>query len=131
MSKYIGLFLVLIIIALMWAARGEACEPGDEQRIQFRVMPTAQDRLYVGCRGADRAPRTYYADITQDEAAQLRSLGSYMMRTRYTWTQPRSFTAPILLPALTACDRWYLWADDEGPRAPAMTRARKLEQACR
>lgn len=28
------------------------------------------------------------------------------------------------------CDRYWLWAEDEGARAPEMTRARKIEQAC-
>lgn len=110
------------------------CAPGSELRVMYRreATPARVSRLYVGCHDPDTLVETaYYADLTPAHESQLRTLGSRALSTSRSWSRPALFAVPVFLPAVTRCDRWYLWADDEGARAPAMTRAAKLKVACR
>lgn len=109
-----------------------ACPPGGEIRMEYRRSTIPKlSRLYIGCKDPlTLATITYYADLTTAQEAQLRTLGSRSISTARTWSRPASLKIPILYEARTVCDRWFLWADSEGDRAPKMTRAQKLRQAC-
>jgi hypothetical protein len=97
-------------------------------RIAFR--PPA--RLYYGCRSPESLTTfTDWIDLDPERLGDLASLAKAMAAG-----EPHE-PIDLTLPATAAqprqaslCDRYWLWADDEGPRAPAMTRARKIEQAC-
>lgn len=105
-----------------------ACPPGGELRLEFRRMSPAS-RLYIGCKDPVTLARiTYYAPLTAAQEKQLRSFGSRAISTTRTWSRPASISIPILYESRSVCDNWYLWADDEGSRAPKMTRAQKIKQ---
>jgi len=105
-----------------------ACPPGGELRLEFRKM-SPHSRLYVGCKNPETlATVTYYANLTAVQEKQIRSFGSKAISTTRTWSRPAEITIPILYESRSACDNWYLWATDEGKRAPKMTRAQKLRQ---
>lgn len=135
MNKLVEVFALLALIALLlavWAAPADAQTPPDaEVRFLWRDMPAPQPgRLYFGYRDPESLMTyTWFIDTEDWQEAQIRALGSMMMR-KTTWPRPRGTTTGIWWPAVTACDRWYLWADDEGARAPAMTRRQKLAQVC-
>lgn len=109
-----------------------ACPPGAEFRIEYRRQLTPRmSRIYVGCRDPETLAKwTYYAELTPQQESQWRSLGSRMMSTSRTWAKPLMLTLPVFSAATTTCDRWYLWADSEGSRAPQMTRSQKIKQGC-
>lgn len=99
--------------------------PACAWRIAFR--PPA--RLYYGCRWPDTlATSTQWVDLDPEQRETLVRFAAALTRG--------DATLPLDLPSAPAageagqCDRFWLWAEDEGPRAPRMTRARKLEQAC-
>lgn len=108
------------------------CAPGSEFRVMYRRQATPKmSRLYAGCRDPDSLMETaYYADLTPEQEKQLRGIGSKALSTSRTWSRPPSITIPVMLVAKTPCDRFYLWADSEGARAPQMTRAQKIRQVC-
>jgi hypothetical protein len=99
--------------------------PACTWRIAFR--PPA--RLYFGCRWPDTlATSTQWVDLDPGQRETLVQFAAALARG--------DGTTPLELPDAPAagepsqCDRFWLWAEDEGTRAPRMTRARKLEQAC-
>lgn len=109
-----------------WEGSGVSCSPW---RMAYRA---SLKRLYWGCQWPDTLEReTHWVELTPAEVTLWKSVGSRMIRG-YS-------IAPVLLPAPTIevqiaelCDRYWLWAEDEGARAPGMTRAVKLRQAgCR
>lgn len=109
------------------------CPAGAEFRLMYRreSSPVRISRLYVGCRHPETLMRwTWMAQLDAAQEAQLRSMGSQMLTTSRSWARPKLATMPVFLRALTTCDRYWLWADDEGKRAPQMTRSRKLAQVC-
>jgi hypothetical protein len=111
------------------------CQPGDEFRAVMRVEPAQgtrqrMSRLYFGCKSLETlGTTTYYLALSAEQEKQLRSLGSAMLRTR-SWAAPVRVAAGPVYETTDQCDRWWLWADDEGKRAPAMTRDVKLARVC-
>lgn len=102
--------------------RAATCGP---YRFAYRA---SLKRLYYGCQWADTLEReTRWTDLTAAQFTKWKATGSTMMGARNL--------NPVVLPApsaevqvTTLCDRYWLWAEDEGARAPKMTRARKLSQ---
>jgi hypothetical protein len=129
MSKYIGLFLVLVVIALLWAARGEAAEDHGCRMAAYRDAQ-GLTRMVWGCAWPDEARTTEAASLYPAMLTRLSALARI--------AADRQALSPMSLPndqawepGVTICDRWQLWAEDEGPRAPEMTRQRKIAQACK
>lgn len=138
MDRYAEIAAVLALLALLAAAWSEpagaqtaaSCGEYTELRVERRVLASGDVRLYVGCRDYVTAvPLTWYVDLDGWGQWSLRYLGE-RLRAETTWKQPWQTELFTFQPAVELCDRWYLWADDEGARAPAMTRKQKLAQAC-
>ena len=59
--------------------------------------------------------------------AKVRALPVYLQQS--TMRSPVDLSTTLEM-AATQCDKMKLWARDEGARAPLMTRAFKIQQAC-
>ncbi len=95
-------------------------------RIAFR--PPA--RLYYGCQWPDTlATSTYWVDLGSEQISALAALAAAISSS--TAHGPVTLPSPAGAQEIsTQCDRYWLWAADEGPRAPQMTREHKIAQAC-
>lgn len=97
-------------------------------RLAFR--PPA--RLYYGCRSPDTLETfTAWIDLDREQLAGFAALAAAMAAGDGHDPVTLRLPPPAPVPQQpTLCDRYWLWATDEGDRAPGMTRARKLAQAC-
>ncbi len=112
-----------------WASNPAATtSPACVWRFAFR----APSRLYYGCRSPDTLETfTAWIDLDREQLAGMASLAEAIAagRSHDPVTVPMPPPAPVPRQP-TLCDRYWLWASDEGSRAPDMTRARKIAQAC-
>lgn len=103
------------------AARRGACA--------WRVAFRAPSRLYFGCRWPDTlAASTYWIDLDPSALGELAAFAAAIVGGANAG--PVTIGSPASGQEPTLCDRYWLWAEDEGPRAPEMTRERKIRQAC-
>jgi len=101
---------------------------GLELRTLWRKMKTPPHRFYFGFRHPETLMTyTFFMDTDKDDEAAIRSWGSYALRTS-TWPYPKGITIIDAWEAVSLCDKWYLWADNDAA-APKMTRSAKLKQA--
>lgn len=122
MNKLFAAVLVLLTSSPSFGADWYGC------RVAYRP-PTADWWVgYVlwGCRDTSQIPETWVLELN---GRYLRDLFPLMSAI-----QENSIGGPITFPIRmsppTQCDRFVLWAEDEGEIAPEMTRERKIEQVC-
>jgi hypothetical protein len=133
-----GLISVAAIASVSAPARDAAhaalaapvtAETGAGRRCLWRIAFRAPSRLYFGCRWSDTlAATTHWLDLDPAALADLATLAAAIVGGANA--RPVSISLPVSGQQPTLCDRYWLWAEDEGPRAPEMTRERKIRQAC-
>lgn len=104
--------------------------PGAPSACVWRFAFRPPVRLYYGCRSPDTLDTfTAWIDLDREQLAAFAALAAAMAAG--DGHDPVTLRLPPPAPQQpTLCDRYWLWATDEGGRAPGMTRARKLAQAC-
>jgi hypothetical protein len=95
----------------------------------WRVVFRPPSRLYYGCKWPDTlAASTQWIDLDAAQVQELAALAA-AIATGASYG-PMQLPEPAAADEPTQCDRYWLWATDEGARAPEMTRERKIAQAC-
>lgn len=104
-------------------------EPGTGRACLWRVAFRPPSRLYFGCRWSDTlAASTHWIDLDATQIGELAAFAAAI--TGGANAAPVAIGSPASGQQPTLCDRYWLWAEDEGARAPEMTRERKIRQAC-
>lgn len=124
-------WLLVALAVILLAAR-----PGHAESLwtcQFVLRPpniAAEQvaRIYYGCQHRETLWRHgWYLDMTPEYRGAFNRAVYAFQRNRPI--QPTMLGLPIK--RVTArCDQFWLWAQDEGERAPSMTRVRKISQVC-
>jgi len=114
------LMLVALFLAIAWPAQAAWQGP---------IVYLAPGKLLVGYYETDSLARREAAYLCNARCVAI-ARGAQTALSAGTTLGPVNLTdwprAPV-----TQCDKARLWARDEGARAPDMTRAQKLRQACR
>lgn len=109
-----------------------AVSPASHAECQMVAYTDAEGLIRVvrGCRaeppaGGEVWAGSYYRAMLLRLAALFRIAAERGAMSVMPLPEDQSYN-----PRTDFCDRMWLWAEDEGPRAPEMTRHAKIAQAC-